>query len=512
MEVFLRKQAIETINSDFIKIKNKPQSLKSKIFGANKKVTVVMATYNAEDFITKSIESVVNQSLGFKNIQLIVVDDCSTDHTPEIIEEYANKYKNICFVALDKNSGSPGLPRNIGIELANTKYITFLDADDWLDKSGIEALYNILEDSDDDYVVGKTIKVESKGNSVIGEYASVKERRNISPFSIPHFFYHMGPTARMMKLSLLNDHDIRFPEMKFGEDKLFFIDVFVFAKSVATTVAPIYYVNRTNENESSLTRVTNVLDKRKADLKVIDHVKSLKLAVEKEKVILNRIYEYDVLRTFDSILFVKSDEKNKFLDILRSMIDTTQELRYDFKQVMKNPLFRTAITLFEEGREDDFIQLFKWLKTDKNKKHVIKNERAYYEVPFLTDENRFIEMPILAQALDSYVLNNKYTQIFEIYGEEISKVNTVIIRDRVSYKNEIQCDVQIQGNIGQFQVDIKELEGLDNSLFTVFIRYNEYQLINIKRINQNQLAHNDRKYSFYTSVANNLSLSIKPEK
>jgi len=204
---------------------------------------------------------------------------------PEIIKEYASKHKNICFVSLKENSGSPGLPRNIGIELASSKYITFLDADDWLAEDGVEVLYNILEETNDDYVVGKTIKVTDKGTSIIGEYASVLERRSISPFSIPHFFYHMGPTARMMKLSTVNDHNIRFPEMKFAEDKLFFMEVFIHAKSVSTTTAPIYYVNRMDENVNSLTRLTNVLDKRKSDLKVVKHIKSLALPVEKEKVI-----------------------------------------------------------------------------------------------------------------------------------------------------------------------------------------------------------------------------------
>lgn len=125
-----------------------------------------------------------------------------------------------------ENTGSPGLPRNIGIELATSKYLTFLDADNWLDLKGIEVLYNILEDSNDDYVVGKTIKVETKGKSVIGKFASIKERRNISPFDFPHFFYHMGPTAKMMKLSPLKEHNIRFPEMKFAEDKLFSVMYF----------------------------------------------------------------------------------------------------------------------------------------------------------------------------------------------------------------------------------------------------------------------------------------------
>lgn len=507
-----RQRAVEYINNDQITIMNNPNSLINRIFNKSKEVTVITASYNAEKFIRKSIESTLNQTFGMKNIQYIIIDDCSTDNTPEIIKEYASKNKNICFVSLKENSGSPGLPRNIGIELASTKYITFLDADDWLVEDGIETLYNILEETNDDYIVGKTIKVTDKGTSVIGEYASVLERRNISPFSIPHFFYHMGPTARMMTLSLVKSHNIRFPEMKFAEDKLFFMEVFIHAKSVSTTTAPIYYVNRMEENVNSLTRLTNVLDKRRSDLEVVRHIKSLELPVEQEKVILNRIYEYDILSTFNSFLFVRSDRKSDFLDILNETIKTTKDLRYDFKEQIKLPLLRTAIDLYTAGHEEDFIKLFEWFKKDKNKKHIIKNGLPFYEVPFLNNEYQHFRIPMIAKTLDSYVINNEYVQTFEVYGDYVDNINSIIIRDRNNYDNEISCDFHIKGNFGHFHVKYDDLKKLQNSLFTVFIRYNDYQLINIKRISKNQVSKENRVYEFYTSISNNLSLSIKNKK
>lgn len=509
MDFTLQQKAIEQIQNKNTVILNKPDSFISKFFRSSKLVTVVTASYNAENFIAKTIDSVISQSIGFENIQYIIVDDCSKDRTPDIIREYASRHKNICFVSLKENSGSPGLPRNIGIELASSKYITFLDADDWLEKDGLKRLSTILQETGDDYVVGKTIKVENKGRSVIGEFASILERRSVSPFSIPHFFYHMGPTARMMSLPLVKEHNIRFPEMKFGEDKLFFIQIFLKANAVSTTTAPIYYVNRNAENSSSLTRITHVLDKRRSDLKIIDYIKSLSLEVEKEKVILNRLYEYDILRTFDSMLFVNSKKKEDFFDILREAVATTRDLRYDFKEEIMTPLHRTALDLFLEGRKEDFIKLFMWYKHDKGKKQVIKDSLPYYEVPFLNDQYKFIRIPMLANALDSYILNNKYIQTFEIYGDFVENVTDVIIRDRTEYNNEIKCSFHVEGNFGQFQIDYEELATLKNSLFTVFMRYNDYQLINIKRITTIPFTQDKRLFDFYTSKANNLSLSIK---
>lgn len=105
--------------------------------------------------------------------------------------------------------------------MARSNYITFLDADDWLEPNGLEVLSSILSESGDDYAVGKTIQVTSKGMSIVGEHESCKERRSESPYSIPHIFHHLGPRARMIKTSVIKDNQILFPEMKFAEDKQF---------------------------------------------------------------------------------------------------------------------------------------------------------------------------------------------------------------------------------------------------------------------------------------------------
>ncbi|MEC2323176.1 glycosyltransferase family 2 protein [Lederbergia lenta] len=505
------QKARDLLADQNLHIINNPSSFFKSLFNKPKpkKVTVITAVYNGENFIRKTIESVISQTIGFDRIQYIIVDDCSTDSTRDIIQEYTSKYKNISLVCLPYNIGSPGTPRNIGIEMALSKYITFLDADDWLHNKGLETLCEILDETNDDYVVGKTIKVESDSQSVIGEYASVMERRKVSPFSIPHFFYHMGPTSRMMKLSLLKEHEIRFPEMRFAEDKLFFCDVFFHATSVSTTTKPIYYVNRTAENSNSLTRTVNVLEKRKSDIQVIEYIKSKNLPIEQEKVALTRLYEYDIVKTFDSQLFVKSEKKEDFLNILRQAVETTHNLRYDFRSEFKTPIYRAAIDLFVEDRMEDFIKLFEWLKKDKNKKIIIKDNLPYYEVPFFNDKYQYIRIPMLARALDSHIIDHTYYQSVEVFGDDIANINYILIRDRTRVGNEVKIDFERTGNILTFKVDIQTLSDIENSLFTFFIRYNDYQLLNIKRILKNQISYSKRNYSFYTSVANNLGLSIK---
>ena len=95
------------------------------------KVSVVIPTYNRANFLPRTIKSVLNQT--FQDFELIIVDDCSTDNTQEVVKEFQKKDDRIRYIRLDKNSGAPAHPKNIGIQNAKGEFIAFLDSDDeWL--------------------------------------------------------------------------------------------------------------------------------------------------------------------------------------------------------------------------------------------------------------------------------------------------------------------------------------------------------------------------------------------
>ncbi len=112
------------------------------------KVSIIIPTYNGEKFINKTIESVVGQT--YKDWELIIVDDFSNDNTKEIIKEWEKEDKRIRSIFLDKNSGGPAHPKNIGIENSKGEYVAFLDHDDeWMPEKlekQIDFLKNKLND------------------------------------------------------------------------------------------------------------------------------------------------------------------------------------------------------------------------------------------------------------------------------------------------------------------------------------------------------------------------------
>lgn len=91
-------------------------------------VSVVMPCFNAEAFVGRTIQSVMDQS--FRDWELIVVDDCSTDATRDLVNSYKRKDSRITLITLDSNAGGPAKPRNVGVERARGAWVALLDSDD----------------------------------------------------------------------------------------------------------------------------------------------------------------------------------------------------------------------------------------------------------------------------------------------------------------------------------------------------------------------------------------------
>ena len=95
-------------------------------------VTVITPIFNAQNFIAETIESVIDQT--YQNWEMIIVDDCSTDNSRDIVKKYEVKDSRIKLIELEVNFGGPARPRNVGLDISKGDYLAFLDADDvWLE-------------------------------------------------------------------------------------------------------------------------------------------------------------------------------------------------------------------------------------------------------------------------------------------------------------------------------------------------------------------------------------------
>ena len=115
-------------------------------------ISLIIPVYNAENYLENTINSIINQSIGFDNIELILVDDSSKDNSKIIIENYENNYENILAFYSNNNHGFPGFGRNIGLKKATAEYIMFMDNDDELDKDICKTLYETITSEKADVV------------------------------------------------------------------------------------------------------------------------------------------------------------------------------------------------------------------------------------------------------------------------------------------------------------------------------------------------------------------------
>lgn len=123
-------------------------------------VSVIMPAYNCGDFIGIALDSVINQS--YKNWEVIVVDDCSTDNTADVVQEYIKKDNRIKYHKLDKNSGA-AVARNKAVDLATGKYIAFLDSDDVWFPEKLTKQIGFMEDNGYGFTCTSYTKINEKG-------------------------------------------------------------------------------------------------------------------------------------------------------------------------------------------------------------------------------------------------------------------------------------------------------------------------------------------------------------
>ena len=120
----------------------------------NKLITIIVPIYNVEKYIKQCLDSLVNQT--YKNLEIICVDDCGTDNSMNIVEEYADKDSRIKILKQSENRGQ-GEARNLGIDNANGEYIYFIDSDDFIEKNYIKELVDIAEKENVDLVCNVNI-------------------------------------------------------------------------------------------------------------------------------------------------------------------------------------------------------------------------------------------------------------------------------------------------------------------------------------------------------------------
>ena len=310
----------------------------------NPKISIIIPVYNVEKYIGICLESLVNQS--YKNIEIIVVDDGSTDDSMKVIKSYEKKYPKLIKALSEKNAG-PSSARNLGLKNATGDYISFVDSDDYIDNNCYEIISNKLKEHDYDVVVFNHY-YEFEDNTKPG--SSKINHDMFSKKEIRKMLVNFYPVVwnKVFKKSLFEDYNIKFKEGVWYEDVEFLYRIMPLVTSIGCVKENLYhYVQR----KGAITKTYNekLFDYLDNWNGIIDYYKKQKLFLEYKNEIC-----YSYVRYIYGTLIKESAKSNNKELFDKAVNEAIKNVKGQFPWYRKNKYFYRSLkgiymVLFSKG-------------------------------------------------------------------------------------------------------------------------------------------------------------------
>ena len=215
------------------------------------KISVIVPVYNNEKYLDKCLSSLTKQTL--KDIEIICVNDGSADSSPDILNEYKEKDNRVLVVS-QENQGA-GASRNNGMDIAKGEYISFVDADDWLERNALKELYENATNNDSDMVLFNSVERLPDGERKERIYLSDDDKVDYANFA---FDYNHSKKlvmnamfvvwSKIYKTSFLKESNIKFDTYKIFNDVQFHVESMLLAKRISYVPKILYNYNKLNED------------------------------------------------------------------------------------------------------------------------------------------------------------------------------------------------------------------------------------------------------------------------
>ena len=275
-------------------------------------LTVVIPVYNVEKYLKRCVESVLVQ--GWHNYDILLVDDGSTDRSPQICDDYVKVYDFISVI--HKENGGLSEARNTGISQAKGEYVYFPDSDDWLEPDAFMALAEVLESQKFDIISFNREFVKGEEDAIVSEpeVTQVFEGKDAFVQMLKHSYITGFANDKIYKKSLFIDNNISFPKGKYYEDLGTNYKLFLSAENVFATNQKYYHY--LIDNPDSITQSWN--EQKFSDMfefyKDIFYSDFVRSRLNQEELQISQLYYVNGLIHILASLY-KSKLDKKYIDI-----------------------------------------------------------------------------------------------------------------------------------------------------------------------------------------------------
>lgn len=348
-------------------------------------VSVVVPAHNAMPYITECVESVMNQTYGAENLELIVVDDGSNDGTGEELERLAAIHPQMRVVH-QECSGGPSSPRNRGMDMATGKYLVFIDADDYFGHEAIERMVAMAEKNGSEIVLGKMTGIGGR-NSPPRVFEETLDDADL----FTSYIYNAVNPLKLFKKELLDRLGMRFPTTyHFGEDQPLVVSAYFAAKKISVVADySCFYIRRRTDGQN-LTSGPRSLDQTMPVLRdVIPIVVAHTEPGPGRDHLMTRHFRFEVVDALRSMAATEDpDVRQAAFDELKAIVDAY----YNDSIAHAMPaLHRVVYYLVQHGTLEDLRKAFAYQAAREPAQRISVDGKVRTSYPFLDDLS--VEIP-----------------------------------------------------------------------------------------------------------------------
>lgn len=221
------------------------------------KVSVIVPIHNVAKYLGEALNSLLAQTIGAENLQVIMVDDGSTDESPKIMKRFAKENPNFIDIYFPNASGAAGRPRNAGLEVAEADYVMFMDPDDYYADDACENMYNAIVKHKVDVVTANYNYMDEDGTVWDKPVFDTKRFKSFKfgqkSFAESFFIWNSSVCNKIFSRKVIEENGIRFLENVPGEDAYFSYALLLHSeKAYYISDTTYYYRRRSNSGTLSV--------------------------------------------------------------------------------------------------------------------------------------------------------------------------------------------------------------------------------------------------------------------